>query len=136
MRDRLAARPAIAPSILSSDFARLGEDCRAVVAAGASILHVDVMDGHFVPNITLGPDIVKALRGAVDVPLDCHLMISEPERYVGAFVEAGAAIVTVHAEASHHLHRLLQQIKEAGALAGVSLNPATSLQAIEAVLDE
>ena len=136
LKSLLAKRPAIAPSILSADFARLGEDCRAVTRGGARILHVDVMDGHFVPNITLGPDIVKAVARSVDVPLDCHLMISRPEAYVEDFVKAGAAIVTVHAEATNHLHRLLQQIKEAGALAGVSLNPATPLTAIEAVLDE
>ena len=136
LKTRLSAAPVINPSILSADFSRLGEDCRAVVEAGASILHVDVMDGHFVPNITLGPDIVKAVARSVDVPLDCHLMVSEPDRYIQPFVDAGASIVTVHAEATHHLHRLLQQIKEAGALAGVSLNPATPLSVIETVLDE
>lgn len=136
LRARLSERPLVAPSILSCDFARLGEECRAVVAAGARILHVDVMDGSFVPNITLGPDLVAAVHRSVDVPLDCHLMIERPERFVGAFAEAGAAIITVHAEATVHLHRLMQQIKETGALAGVSLNPATSLSAIEAVLDE
>ena len=128
--------PLILPSILSADFARLGEDCRAVVAAGAKVLHVDVMDGHFVPNITLGPDLVAALRRSVDVPLDVHLMIERPEQYVGAFRAAGADVITVHAEATHHLHRLVQQIKETGAAAGVSLNPATPLSVLDYVLED
>lgn len=128
--------PLILPSILSCDFARLGEDCRAVVEAGAKVLHVDVMDGHFVPNITLGPDLVAAVRRSVDVPLDVHLMIERPEQYVGAFRQAGADVITVHAEATHHLHRLVQQIKETGAAAGISLNPATPLSVLEYVLGD
>lgn len=126
----------IAPSILSADFNRLGEEVVSVVEAGADWIHVDVMDGRFVPNITIGIPVVAALRRITDVPLDVHLMIVEPERYVEAFVEAGADIVTVHVEASNHLHRTLQQIRQAGARAGVVLNPHTPLQTIEHVLDE
>ena len=110
--------PIIAPSILASDFARLGEECRAVEAAGADWLHIDVMDGHFVPNITLGPDIVKALKPHVKIPFDVHLMISPADPYLEAFVAAGADILSVHPEAGPHLHRTLRRIRELGAKAG------------------
>ncbi|MBU8895377.1 ribulose-phosphate 3-epimerase [Corallococcus sp. M34] len=126
----------IAPSLLSSDFGRLAEEVRAVEAAGADLIHVDVMDGRFVPNITLGPVIVEAIKRVATKPLDVHLMIMEPEKYVDAFVKAGADIVTVHVEASPHLHRTLQHIRHAGAKASVVLNPATPLVAIEEVLGE
>ena len=132
-----SARPLrIAPSILSADFARLGEDVGAVVGAGADWIHVDVMDGRFVPNITIGPPVVQALRGVTDKPLDVHLMIVEPERYVEHFAQAGADIITVHAEASIHLHRTLQQIRAAGKRAGVSLNPHTPVEVLQHVLPE
>lgn len=131
------ARPAaIAPSILSADFSRLGDEVRAVTRAGAHLIHVDVMDGHMVPNITLGPDIVAAVRRCTHLPLDVHLMIEHPERFVQAFVDAGANIVTVHAEVCVHLHRVIQQIHEAGAQAGVSLNPATPLHVLEHILPD
>src|SRR5687768_10385513 len=125
----------IAPSILSADFGRLAEEVRAVEAAGADWIHVDVMDGRFVPNITIGPPVVAALRKATKLPLDVHLMIVEPERYVEAFVEAGANVVTVHCEASTHLERVLRQIQAAGAQAGVSLNPHTPEDHLKYVLD-
>jgi ribulose-phosphate 3-epimerase len=128
--------PVIAPSILSADFGRLAEEVRAVEKAGADWIHVDVMDGHFVPNITLGPVIVRAVRRATSLPLDVHLMIEEPERYVEAFVDAGASTVGVHVEVSRHLHRTLAQIREAGARACVVLNPATPALAIEPVLGD
>lgn len=127
----------ISPSILSADFSRLGDDVRAVDEAGADWIHVDVMDGRFVPNITIGPLIVEALRPVTKKPLDVHLMIVEPERYVADFAKAGADIISVHAESSAtiHLHRALGQIKELGKMAGVVLNPGTSLDTIEYVLD-
>ncbi|WP_404783757.1 ribulose-phosphate 3-epimerase [Altericista sp. CCNU0014] len=127
----------ISPSILSADFSHLGEDVRAVDEAGADWIHVDVMDGRFVPNITIGPLIVEALRPVTKKPLDVHLMIVEPERYVADFAKAGADIISVHAEASAttHLHRTLGQIKELGKMAGVVLNPGSSLDQIEYVLD-
>jgi ribulose-phosphate 3-epimerase len=124
----------IAPSILASDFGRLTEEIQAVEAAGADWIHVDVMDGHFVPNITIGQPIVAAVRQATDLPLDVHLMIEQPERYIESFVKAGAAIVGVHAEACPHLHRTVAQIREAGARACVTLNPGTPAAAIEPVL--
>lgn len=127
---------AIAPSILAADFARLGEEIAAVAAGGADYIHVDVMDGHFVPNLTIGPAVVKAVRGATDLPFDVHLMISPVDPYIDAFVEAGADILTVHPEAGPHLHRTLQTIRAAGAKAGVALNPATPASVIEPVLDD
>jgi ribulose-phosphate 3-epimerase len=124
----------IAPSILSADFCRLGDEVRAVEAAGADYIHVDVMDGHFVPNITIGPPVVAALRKVTALPLDVHLMIAEPDRYIADFAAAGADIIVVHAEASTHLHRSIQLIKSLGKRAGVSLNPATPLNCLEYVL--
>ena len=121
----------IAPSILSADFARLGEEIAAVEKGGAGILHVDVMDGHFVPNITIGLPVVKSLAAATRLPIDAHLMISEPGRYAEQFVAAGAKMVSVHVEADAHLHRTLMAIKGAGAQAGVAINPATPLTEIE-----
>jgi ribulose-phosphate 3-epimerase len=121
----------IAPSILSADFARLGSEIEAVERGGASIVHVDVMDGHFVPNITIGLPVVRALARATRLPLDTHLMISEPGRYAEQFAEAGARMVSVHVEADAHLHRTLMSIKNKGALAGVVINPATPLVALE-----
>ncbi|MGH9556202.1 MAG: ribulose-phosphate 3-epimerase, partial [Terriglobales bacterium] len=118
----------LAPSILSADFARLGEQARAAVEGGATLLHVDVMDGHFVPNITIGPPVVASLRKATDVPLDVHLMIENPDQYVGAFVDAGADWISVHQEACIHLHRSLELIRSRGAQVGVVLNPATPVQ--------
>src|SRR6266568_3733666 len=126
----------IAPSILSADFARLGDEVRAVAAAGADYIHVDVMDGHFVPNITIGPLVVEAVRRITPLPLDVHLMISDPDRYVPEFAAAGADIIVVHAEATLHLHRTVQLIKSLGKRAGVSLNPATSLHCLDYVIDE
>jgi ribulose-phosphate 3-epimerase len=126
----------IAPSILSADFTRLGEEIRAVEKAGADYIHIDVMDGHFVPNITIGPLVVKAVRKVTALPLDVHLMISDPDLYVGAFVGAGAGLVTVHAETVRHLHRSVQLIRKAGAKPAVSLNPATPPEVLEYVLDE
>src|SRR5688500_8437202 len=126
----------IAPSLLSCDFSRLGEEVRAVEAAGADWVHVDVMDGRFVPNLTIGPVIVQAIKRVATRPLDVHLMIVEPERYIDAFVKAGADILTVHVEVSPHLHRTLQQIRQAGAKPAVVLNPSTPLSAVEEVLDE
>jgi ribulose-phosphate 3-epimerase len=121
----------IAPSILSADFLRLGEEIRAAEAAGADLLHLDIMDGHFVPNITIGPSIVAAIRTITSLPLDVHLMIEEPDRYLRDFINAGADYLTVHYEASIHLHRTIQSIKESGRKAGVSLNPATPVSLLE-----
>lgn len=126
----------IAPSILSADFARLGEEVRAVEAAGADYIHVDVMDGHFVPNITIGPLVVAGVRKATDLPLDVHLMIENPDLYIPEFARAGADIIVVHAEATNHLHRTVQLIKSFGKRAGVSLNPATPLHCLEYILEE
>ena len=124
----------IAPSILSADFSRLGEEIRAAEKAGADLIHVDVMDGHFVPNITIGPLVVKAVKKVASIPLDVHLMIEDPDRYIKDFAESGADIITVHAEASVHLHRSIQNIKECGVKAAVSINPATPLCNIELIL--
>jgi ribulose-phosphate 3-epimerase len=121
----------IAPSILSADFSRLGEQIKTVEGAGASLLHVDVMDGRFVPNITVGLPVVKAISRATQLPIDAHLMIVEPARYVESFVEAGARMVSIHIEADPHAHRTLTAIRAAGAQAGIAINPATSLSALE-----
>ena len=126
----------IAPSILSADFSRLGDEVRAVEAAGAEVIHVDVMDGHFVPNITIGPLVVEAVRRVTDLPVDVHLMISDPDRYLKDFADAGADWITVHVEACIHLHRTLTYIRDLGKKAGAVLNPATSLSTLEYVLEE
>ncbi|MBM3571152.1 MAG: ribulose-phosphate 3-epimerase [Alphaproteobacteria bacterium] len=129
-------RTRIAPSILSADFARLGEEVRAITAAGADYIHVDVMDGHFVPNLTVGPAVIKALRPHSALPFDVHLMIAPVDPYVPAFAEAGANIITVHAEAGPHVHRTIQLIKSLGKKAGLSLNPSTPAEAVDYVLGE
>ena len=126
----------VAPSILASDFSRLGEEVRAVTEAGADFIHVDVMDGHFVPNITVGPSVVRAIRSCSALPFDVHLMISPVDPYVEAFAEAGSDTLTAHPEAGPHLHRTIQLIKRRGARAGVSLNPSTPVEAVRPVLDE
>lgn len=126
----------IAPSILSADFAILGDEVRAVEKAGADYIHVDVMDGHFVPNITIGPLVVEAVRPVTSLPLDVHLMIDNPDLYIDDFAKAGSDIITVHAEAGNHLHRSIQLIRDSGCRPSVSLNPATPLDVIEYVLDD
>src|SRR5919197_2382634 len=126
----------IAPSILSPDFARLGEEAARVEAAGADLLHVDVMDGHFVPNLTIGPPVIKALDAVTHLPLDVHLMVQEPDALLPAFIEAGSDNLTVLVEACRHLHRTIQAIKNAGVHASVVLNPATSLHTLEEILPE
>jgi ribulose-phosphate 3-epimerase len=125
----------IAPSILSADFSRLGDEVRAIEAAGADWVHVDVMDGHFVPNITIGPMVVKALRPHTSLPLDVHLMISPADHFLEAFAEAGADIITVHPEAGPHIHRSVQRVKALGKLAGVSLNPGTPAKMLDYLID-
>ena len=126
----------IAPSILSADFARLGEEVAAIEAAGADWVHVDVMDGHFVPNLTIGPAVVKALRPHSKLPFDVHLMISPVDGFLDAFAEAGADIITVHPEAGPHVHRTVQRIKALGKLAGISLNPATPAKMLDYLIDD
>lgn len=126
----------IAPSILSADFAKLGEEVKEVEAGGADLIHVDVMDGHFVPNITIGPLIVEALRPVTHLPLDVHLMIENPDQYVEAFAKAGADYITIHVEATRHLHRSIQLIKSFGLKAGVVLNPHTPVESIQHVLED
>ena len=128
--------PIIAPSILASDFSRLGEEARAVEAAGADWLHVDVMDGHFVPNITIGPDVMKALRPHVSIPFDVHLMIAPADPYLEAFAAAGANILSIHPEAGPHLCRSLRRIRELGCKAGVVFNPATPVECVEWILED
>lgn len=130
----MPTRVKIAPSILSADFARLGEEVRAIEAAGADYVHVDVMDGRFVPNITIGPVVVEAVRQSTHLPLDVHLMIVEPEKYLQDFAKAGANFLTVHVEVAPHLHRVLQQIRDLGARPSVVLNPSTPLSSIEDVI--
>jgi ribulose-phosphate 3-epimerase len=124
----------LAPSILSADFSRLGEQVNEVAKAGADYIHVDVMDGHFVPNITIGAPVVASLHSRTDLPLDVHLMIEQPEAHIRQFAEAGASIITVHVEAATHLHRLVEEIKDLGVRVGVSLNPATPLSSLDEVL--
>lgn len=126
----------LAPSILSADFARLGEHVALVERAGAHLIHVDVMDGRFVPNLTVGPLIVEAVRRVTRLPIDVHLMIVEPERHLDAFARAGAQLISVHLEASPHLHRTLSRIRELGCRAGIAINPATSLALLEEALDD
>ncbi len=129
-------RHLIAPSILSADFGRLGEEIRAVDEAGADWIHVDVMDGHFVPNLTIGPAVIRAARAATSLPLDVHLMIESPDAFIDSYAEAGADRIAVHVEACTHLHRTVAQVREAGARAGVALNPATPVAAIEPILGD
>lgn len=129
------APPLIAPSILAADFSKLGEEVRAVEAAGADMIHVDVMDGHFVPNISIGPVVVKSIRPHSKLPFDVHLMIAPVDPYIQAFRDAGADIITVHPEAGPHVHRTLQAVKATGAKAGVSLNPGTPAEAIDPIVD-
>ncbi len=126
----------ISPSILSADFTRLGDEIKAVEQAGADYIHIDVMDGHFVPNITIGPMIVEAAKRVTNLPLDVHLMISDPDRFIDDFVNAGADILTVHVEVLHHIHRTVQYIKAKGIKPGVSLNPATPLNVLDYILNE
>ena len=126
----------IAPSILAADFVRLGEEIAQVEAAGADLLHVDVMDGHFVPNLTIGPPVIKAIKAVTNLPLDVHLMVEEPDGLLPDFIDAGSDNLTVHVEACRHLHRTIQSIKDAGVRASVVLNPATSLHALDEILPE
>ena len=126
----------IAPSILSADFSKLGEEILAVEEAGADLIHIDVMDGHFVPNITIGPVVIASLRKVTNLPFDVHLMIESPERFIEAFAAAGSDMITVHVEATDHLHRTITLIKEQGIKAGVSLNPATPLTRIEQIIED
>ncbi len=134
--DQSRSGPIIAPSILSADFAKLGEEVRAIDDADADWIHIDVMDGHFVPNLTIGPGVVKALRPHTQKPFDVHLMISPVDPFLDAFADAGADIITVHPEAGPHLHRSIQRVKSLGKKAGVSLNPATPAKALDYVLEE
>ena len=132
----IPAGPALAPSILSADFARLAEEIGAVTEGGAGLLHLDVMDGHFVPNLTIGPPVVASIRKTTTLPLDCHLMIEEPDRYIERFVEAGADMISVHQETVPHLHRTVHLIRERGAGCGVALNPATPIATLEDILPD
>lgn len=134
MRPLPTHRPLIAPSLLSCDFARIGDEVAALEHAGADLLHVDVMDGRFVPNLTIGPPVISAIDSVTNIPLDVHLMIVEPDRYLAAFQKAGASILTVHAEACTHLHRTLTAIRELGMFPGVSINPATPVHVLEEIL--
>jgi len=131
-----APRIQIAPSMLSADFGRLADEVRAAERAGADVIHLDVMDGHFVPNITIGPMVVAAVNKVTELPLDCHLMIENPERYVEQFAKAGADVISVHPEACPHLHRVIQQIRNAGARASCALNPHTPLNVLDHVLED
>ena len=126
----------IAPSILSADFSKLGDEVKEVALAGADYIHIDIMDGHFVPNITMGPLVVDAVRKVTELPLDVHLMISQPDKYIADFVQAGADIITIHVEADPHIHRTIHEIKRLGAKAGVVLNPGTPLSAIMSILKD
>lgn len=126
----------IAPSILSADFSKLGEEIKKIESSGSDLVHIDVMDGHFVPNITIGPLVVSSIRPLSRLPLDVHLMISNPDQYIDAFKDAGADIITVHAEAVHHLDRTVSRIRESGAKAGVAINPSTHESVLEYVLDK
>ena len=136
MAREIPGGPVLAPSILSADFARLGEAMVIAEKGGAGVLHVDVMDGHFVPNLTIGPPVVESLRRASDLPFDVHLMIEDPGRWVDGFVEAGADMISVHAEADHHLHRTVERIRSLGARAGVAVNPGTPITVLEALLPD
>ncbi len=133
MRDQ---KVILAPSILSADFSRLGEEIETIEKAGADIIHLDVMDGKFVPNITIGPGVVSSVRQCTDLPLDVHLMIEDPDRYIDSFIEAGADMVSLHIEAAVHLHRSLCRIREGGAKSGVAVNPATDLDGLRYILDD
>lgn len=133
-RGKLPEFPALAPSILSADFTRLGEEIAAVEKGGARLLHLDVMDGHFAPNLTIGPPVVKSVRRVTQLPLDVHLMIEEPDRFIADFVKAGADMITVHQEAVPHLHRTIALIRECGAAPGVALNPSTPLATLQEIL--
>ena len=136
VRRALPKGACLAPSVLSADFARLGEEIAAVTAGGARLLHLDVMDGHFVPNLTIGPPVVASIRAVTSLPLDVHLMIEEPDRYILRFAEAGADLISVHQEAVRHLHRTVALIHEQGAAAGVALNPATPLSVLDDILPD